>query len=86
MIETAQTPMPACPMAAMCKGMVQKPFSGVGLVMLAIVLIILGVLVAIEPTILVWVMAVAFVLAGAAMLMMVSFIRKIARGIPKHEQ
>ena len=85
MSEMAQTPMPACPMAAMCQGMMKKPFRGVGLMMLGMVLIILGVLVAIEPTILVWVMAVAFALVGAAVLMMVGFMRKMTREIPKHE-
>jgi len=53
--------------------------------MLGMLLIILGVLVAIEPTILVWVMAVAFALVGAAVLMMAGFMRKMTREIPKHE-
>ncbi len=71
------TPMPMCPMAETCKGMMDKPFSGVALIIPGIVLISLGVVIVIEPRILVWLIAAAFVVLGLMMLMMASFIRKV---------
>ncbi len=77
MPEQTPTPLPTCPMAETCKGMMEKPFSGVALMVPGLALIALGILVVIEPRILSWVMAVAFVLLGVLMVMMASFIRKI---------
>jgi hypothetical protein len=64
-------------MAETCKGMMEKPFSGVALMVPGLALIALGILVVIEPRILAWVMAAAFILLGVMMVMMASFIRKI---------
>lgn len=69
--------MPSCPMADTCKGMMEKPFSNVALVVPGILFIALGVLIVIEPRILVWALAVVFVLLGLMMLMVSSFIRKM---------
>ena len=77
MPERPPTPLPTCPMAETCKGMMEKPFSGVALLVPGLVLIALGILVVIEPRILAWVMAAAFILLGVIMVMMASFIRKI---------
>ena len=77
MAETSRTPLPTCPMGEACKGMMQKPSSGVVLLLPGILFIAHGVLIVIEPGVLVWVMATAFVLFGIMMLMMASFIRKI---------
>ena len=71
------TPLPTCPMAEMCQGMMDKPFSGVALVVPGLLFIALGILVVIEPRILAWIMAAAFILLGAMMLMMANFIRGI---------
>ena len=71
------TPMPMCPMAETCKGMMEKPFSGIKLIVPGLVFIALGVLIIYEPRILVWIIAAAFVLFGIMMLMMASFVRKI---------
>jgi len=57
--------------------MMEKPFSNVALVVPGILFIALGVLIVIEPRILVWALAVVFVLLGLMMLMMSSFIRKM---------
>ena len=70
-------PMPMCPMAETCKGMMEKPFSGMALLIPGIVLIILGVSVLIEPRILLWLVAVALVVMGIAMVMISRFMRKI---------
>ena len=71
------TPMPMCPMAETCKGMMEKPFSGVTLIIPGLMFIALGVLILFEPRVLVWIIALAFVLLGMMMLMMASFIRKV---------
>ena len=78
------TPMPMCPMAGMCKGMVEKPGSGLMLLILGIVLIILGVVILIEPRILLWFVALALVVMGVAVLMLARFMRAIAaRSMPE---
>ena len=72
------TPMPMCPMAEMCKGMMRKRFSGVALVLPGIMLIALGVIIVIEPRIIAWLIAAAFVILGVAMLMMASVVRRVS--------
>lgn len=73
------TPMPMCPMAETCKGMMRKPFSGFALIIPGIVLIILGVAVLIEPRILLWLVAVALIVMGIAMLMLSRFMRNVGK-------
>jgi len=81
MTETTQTPLPTCPMRDACQGMMKKTPSGVALMLPGLLFIALGVLIVVEPTVLIWVMAVAFVLLGVMMLLMASFIRKISRSL-----
>lgn len=71
------TPMPMCPMAETCKGMMEKPFSGLVMTVPGILFVVLGVLIIIEPKILAWIAAVACVLIGIMMLVMGSVIRRI---------
>lgn len=66
-----------CPMAKMCAGMAQKRPPGLLTMLPGILLIALGVLIVIEPSILVWIVAAASVLMGIMLLMMASFIRKM---------
>lgn len=70
--------MPMCPMAKMCKGMMEKPFSGLVMIIPGIVFIDLGVLIIIEPKILAWLVAAVCVLIGVIMLVMANFIRRIS--------
>ncbi len=70
-------PMPMCPMAETCKGMMEKPLSGLMMIIPGLAFIALGVLIVIWPSILTWLVAAACVLAGAAMLMMAKFMRGI---------
>ena len=77
MVEQTPTPMPMCPMAETCKGMMEKRFSSVMLIIPGLVFVGLGVLVIYEPRILAWIIAAVFILLGAMMVMMVSFVRKI---------
>ena len=75
-------PMPMCPMAETCKGMMEKPSSGFVLVVPGIVLIVLGVVVLVEPRILVWLVAVAPIVIGIVMLMLAKFMRKVGERLP----
>ena len=70
-------PMPMCPMAETCKGMMEKPTSGLMFSVPGIVLIALGIAVIVEPRILVWLVALALIMMGAATLMMARFMRGI---------
>ena len=79
MQDSSPTPMPMCPMAETCKGMMSRPFSGFALAVPGVIFILLGILIVFEPRIVAWVIAVAFVLMGVMMLMMRSFIRRIGR-------
>ena len=70
-------PMPMCPMAETCKGMMGKSKSGLMFTVPGIVLIVLGIVVLVEPRILVWLVALALIVMGAAILMMARFMRGI---------
>ncbi len=74
---TEPVAMPMCPMAGTCKGMMEKPRSGFALIVPAVLFITLGVAVIIEPRILVWLVAAAFIVMGIAMFMLAKFMRKI---------
>jgi uncharacterized membrane protein HdeD (DUF308 family) len=73
-----RVPMPMCPMAETCKGLMDKPRRGVGLIIPGLLLIALGVVVLIEPRILVWLVAAVFVLMGLMMLFLARFMRTVA--------
>lgn len=75
------TPMPMCPMAETCKGMMEKPGSGAMFMLPGMILIVLGVVVTIEPRILVWIVAISLILMGTAMLMMGRFMGGMGRRI-----
>jgi uncharacterized membrane protein len=76
MTESRSTPM--CPMAAACKGMMDKPMSGLVLVIPALTFVILGVAVLIAPQILAWLVGIALIVIGVAMLVFGRFMRKFA--------
>ncbi len=62
-------PMPMCPMAESCKGMMEM--------IPVIALIALGVLIIVWPSILPWLVVAACILAGGAMLVMANFMRGV---------
>jgi hypothetical protein len=70
-------PMPMCPMAETCKGMMEKPLSGLVMIIPGVVFIALGVSIFIWPFVLPWLVAIACILAGGAMLLMVNFMRRV---------
>ncbi|MFQ5549450.1 MAG: hypothetical protein ACE5FV_14245 [Woeseia sp.] len=68
-------------MAETCKGMMEKPGSGFWMIIPGLVFIILGVSIILYPQILVWLVAIALVVIGVAMLVMVNFMRNIGKRI-----
>ena len=79
-------PMPTCPMAKTCKGMMDKPRSGFLMFIPGLILIVLGVSIIMYPQILVWFVAIALIVMGIAMLMMVNFMRNIGKRMQgKHD-
>lgn len=71
------SPMTMCPMAAMCKGMMKKPPSGLAVMLAGAALIAVGVLIFLKPLILVWLMGTAFVMLGIMLLIMANFVRRL---------
>lgn len=72
----AQTaPMSMCPMADTCRGMMEKPISGIVMLIPGITFISVGLLIIVWPPLLPWLVAGASILAGAAMLLMANFMR-----------
>ena len=80
---TETTPMPMCPMAETCKGMMERPGSGLWMILPGIIFIALGVLIILFPQILAWLVAIALIAMGIAMLMMINFMRGIGKRIQK---
>jgi hypothetical protein len=72
-------PMPMCPMAKMCERMMDKPHSGSLLMLPGALLIALGVLIFIEPRIVVWLVGSVAILMGAMFFMVARFIGRVHR-------
>lgn len=72
-------PMSSCPMAETCKGMMRTPGSGIWMIMPGLIFIGLGVAIILYPQILVWLVAIALIGMGIAMLMMANFMRGIGK-------
>lgn len=68
-----------CPMAETCKSMMEKPGSGLWMLVPGILFIILGVMIIVYPQILAWLIAIALIVMGIAMLMMIRFMRGIGK-------
>ena len=70
-------PMPMCPMAETCRGLMERPLSGLIMLVPGITFITLGVLIIVWPSILPWLVAAACILAGGGMLLMANFMRGV---------
>jgi uncharacterized membrane protein YfcA len=66
-------------MAAMCKGMTDKPKSGLVLLIPALIFVVFGVAILIAPQILAWLVGIALIVMGVAMLLFGRFIRGFAK-------
>jgi hypothetical protein len=69
--------MPMCPMAETCRGMMERPLSGLIMLVPGITFIALGMLIIVWPSILPWLVAPACILAGGGMLLMANFMRGV---------
>lgn len=76
--------MAMCPMATMCKGVMEKRPSGLLLMLPGAVLIVVGVLIFLEPRILAWLMGAVSVLLGIMLLMMAHFILRLRSRRSEH--
>ena len=70
-------PMPMCPMAETCKGMMERPLFGLAMVIPGVLFVVLGVSIFIWPFVLPWLGAIACIVAGGAMLLMAYFMRRV---------
>lgn len=68
-----------CPMAETCRRMTDRSGSGAWMMAPGVIFIALGTLVIFYPQILAWLVAIALILMGIAMLMMTRFMRRIGR-------
>lgn len=68
-----------CPMSGACKKMMDKPGSGLWMLIPGLLFIVLGVLIILYPQILAWFIAIALIVMGVGMLMMVNFMRGFGR-------
>ena len=75
------TAMPMCPMSATCKGMMENRKSGFLMIVPGFLFIALGVTIIMYPRILVWFVAVALIVVGIAMLMMVNLMRRFGKRV-----
>ena len=72
-----EAPMPMCPMAETCRGMMETPLSGLVMVIPGIAFMAVGLLIIAWPLVLPWLVAAACILAGGAMLLMANFMRRV---------
>jgi len=80
---TQAGPMSMCPMASICKGMAAKPPSRFLLMIPGLVLILVGVLILLEPKVLIWLIAAVSILLGVVLLIMGNFVRKLGEQLRK---
>jgi len=70
-------PMEMCPMASMCKGMAEKSHSRILMLLPGLLLILAGVIILIEPKVLVWFIAAVVIFLGLFLLMIANFIHRM---------
>lgn len=74
-------PTETCPMARACKGMAEKPGTRLWMVVPGLIFVALGITIVLYPQILVWLVAVALIVMGVAMMMMASFMRSFGERV-----
>lgn len=73
--------MSTCPMARACKGMTEKPGTSLWMIIPGLIFIALGIAIILYPQVLVWLVAIALIVMGLAMLMMINFMRGFGKRI-----
>jgi len=75
--------MPTCPMAETCKGMMEKPGTSLWTIIPGLVFVVLGIAIIVYPQILAWLVSLALIVVGLALLAMVSFMRRMGKRVQK---
>ena len=75
------SPIPMCPMAKMCGGMMGEHRFGFAPHFMGAIFIILGIAILIEPSIAVWALALLLILMGVVVIVVASLLRKIGEEI-----
>ena len=75
--------MPTCPMAETCKGMMEKPSTSLWMIVPGLIFVVLGIAIILYPQILVWLVSLALIVVGLAMLAMVRFMRRMRKRVQK---
>lgn len=70
-------PMASCPMASMCKGMSERPPPLAILMIPGLVLIAIGIVIFLEPKVLVWLVAIVAIFLGIFLLAGAAWIRRV---------
>lgn len=73
--------MSTCPMAKVCKGMTEKRGTSLLMIVPGLIFVALGIAVILYPQILVWLVAIALIVMGLAMLMMFNYMRRFGKRI-----
>ncbi len=73
--------MSNCPMAKACKEMTERPRTSLWMIVPGLIFVALGIAIILYPQILVWLVAIALIVMGLAMLMMVNFMRGFGKRI-----
>jgi multisubunit Na+/H+ antiporter MnhF subunit len=74
----AKEPMTMCPMASMCRGIVAKPPSRLLLMIPGLTLILVGLLILLEPKVLIWLMATVALILGVLALVIGNAIHRFS--------
>jgi len=75
--------MPTCPMAETCKGMMERPGTSLWMIIPGLVFVVLGIAIIVYPQILAWLVSLALIVVGLALLAMVSFMRRMGKRVQK---
>lgn len=70
--------MTMCPMASMCRRLVKKPPPRLLLMIPGLALMLVGLLILLEPKVLIWLMAAVAILVGVLFLIIANFIHRIS--------
>lgn len=73
--------MSTCPMARACKGMTDRPRNSLWMIVPGLIFVALGIAIILYPQILAWFVAIALIVMGIGMLMMVNFMRSFGKRI-----
>ena len=78
--------MPTCPMAETCKGMMERPGTSLWMIIPGLVFVVLGIAIIVYPQILAWLVSLALIVVGLALLAMVSFMRRMGKRVQKSNE